>query len=479
MLGADKQQLEQDLRVSILELQWKELDFLRTNFENLSMSAAVLLGFMLTLLTGSSSYGTADSPGVWELASGNVTAWQASEAAVSGILGLSSIVSFACNLIVLFISSVVAMAGSSMALRGPEGSTIVAVRHMEEQNKRALRFFGRGLVTFNIAIGMVGVRFSYGLGYIKGFAIIVVSLLTFRVLQRFGFEIEEKFHLPSDRTTRGQFVPRDDGCFRWEGGAARAAPARSRLTPLWRLDKVLAFPYHDEERILAGMGLKPARGRGEASSERTASSFSAQRRAEDLGVHELILRAQGGGASADDADALPDPSSSAFFAEVYRSALHVTQSLFQLPARSPSHASDAPPAESVVAPLAVEEPPAPPPHADVRRLSTLDERVEGQRSSASWWSRRSSNHAERTREESVTEGRGSKRDSMRRSSVCRRSRRSSALRTPARDDSSGVAEEESETRAEDQAEERGSADGARPEVSDPEIVNEASPTPRS
>ena len=83
----------------------------------------------------------------------------------------------------LFVSTVVMMAGSGMALRGPEGrrpcpydrnsyyarvftegepsslhalphssfrtharSVIVAVRHMEEQNKRALRYFGRGLV---------------------------------------------------------------------------------------------------------------------------------------------------------------------------------------------------------------------------------------------------------------------------------------------------------------------------------------------
>ena len=45
-----------------------------------------------------------------------------------------------------------------MALRGPEGSVGLAVRHMEQQLKRALRFFGRGVVAFIITLMVVRLR---------------------------------------------------------------------------------------------------------------------------------------------------------------------------------------------------------------------------------------------------------------------------------------------------------------------------------
>ncbi len=51
MLAADKAALEQTLRVEMLQLQWKELTYLRTNFQNLATTSAVLLGFAFTGIT--------------------------------------------------------------------------------------------------------------------------------------------------------------------------------------------------------------------------------------------------------------------------------------------------------------------------------------------------------------------------------------------------------------------------------------------
>lgn len=45
MLAADKSALERELRVSMLQLQWKELQYLHVNFQNLATSSAVLVGF--------------------------------------------------------------------------------------------------------------------------------------------------------------------------------------------------------------------------------------------------------------------------------------------------------------------------------------------------------------------------------------------------------------------------------------------------
>ena len=55
MLAADKAALEQDLRVSMTQIQWKELEYLRTNFMNLATSSAVLLGFGLSAIANSST----------------------------------------------------------------------------------------------------------------------------------------------------------------------------------------------------------------------------------------------------------------------------------------------------------------------------------------------------------------------------------------------------------------------------------------
>lgn len=50
------------------------------------------------------------------------------------------------------------MTGPGMALRGAEGAVELAVRHMEQQNKRALRYFGRGLVMFSLSIAVASLE---------------------------------------------------------------------------------------------------------------------------------------------------------------------------------------------------------------------------------------------------------------------------------------------------------------------------------
>ena len=56
MLAAQKGALERQLHVQMLDLQWKELDYLHTNFQNLATSSALLLGFGFTALGLSTSY---------------------------------------------------------------------------------------------------------------------------------------------------------------------------------------------------------------------------------------------------------------------------------------------------------------------------------------------------------------------------------------------------------------------------------------
>ena len=52
-------------------------------------------------------------------------------------------ITMSCNILVTFIATLSAITGSGMALRGSEGSVLRATVYMEQQHKRALRFFGR------------------------------------------------------------------------------------------------------------------------------------------------------------------------------------------------------------------------------------------------------------------------------------------------------------------------------------------------
>ena len=71
---------------------------------------------------------------------------------------------------------------------------------------------------------MLGVRFCFGLGYLKGGAIICISIYTFALLQHYGADIGEKFHLSSDTTVSA--TPRSIGNRRTAGldGHAPDAP---------------------------------------------------------------------------------------------------------------------------------------------------------------------------------------------------------------------------------------------------------------
>ena len=150
MLQADKNALEQSLRVQMLSLQWRELEYLHTNFQNLATSSALLTGFGFSALSLSNSFhpetGTRDES-IWELSFDHtVFSWYfMTEVAVMAIFWSAGAFGLAFNLLSLFISTVSLMCGPGMALRGPEGSVVVAVRHLELQLKLATGDFARAM----------------------------------------------------------------------------------------------------------------------------------------------------------------------------------------------------------------------------------------------------------------------------------------------------------------------------------------------
>ena len=265
MLQANKQALERDLRVRMLELQWKELHYLHTNFQNLATSSALLVGFGFSALGSTVSYhpeASTNHSSIWEL-DGRI--WInpvfLSEILFSALLSSAASMALGFNLLSLFISTICIMCGPGLALRGPEGSVSLAVRHMEQQLKRALRAFGRGLIAFVVTLAFLGLQHLQDVNFLGGLITMSVGFWVLYACWSYGADIAEKFHISPELAVRGTFVSGPGGQSYWQNTKAERAElmrdsswlGRKRwrphthgiATPLWRLDKLIAFPYHD------------------------------------------------------------------------------------------------------------------------------------------------------------------------------------------------------------------------------------------
>ena len=313
MLEADKAALERDLAKQMASLQVKELQYLHTNFQNLAVTCALLVGFGFTglgLFKGSdldTNYQLLRCTGVTlgfdfsreppishSECRRTILAWIVELCwSASCALGLT------WNLLALFIATVSSITGPGMALRGPEGSLGVALAHMELQNKRALRFFGRGLVAFSLSVVGFGLQAAATLGLVKGIILVFIGGFTIYQLQMYGREIGSHFHLTLGRTvfspasggfwaqsrservgevgTAGESAESGDSSGAYKGaaasvgtgegaihqGASNAAVKKGRChccwrplpalpsgqkayTALWRLDKLVVVPYHEQ-----------------------------------------------------------------------------------------------------------------------------------------------------------------------------------------------------------------------------------------
>ena len=111
MLAADKTALERELRVKMLRLQWQELEYLHTNFQNLATSSAVLVGFGFTALGISASYhpeeGATNHSTIWELRSEEwLNPYFISEVVLQAMFATAASFALGFNLLSLFISTI-------------------------------------------------------------------------------------------------------------------------------------------------------------------------------------------------------------------------------------------------------------------------------------------------------------------------------------------------------------------------------------
>eukprot|EP00302_Diacronema_sp_CCMP2436_P009538 CAMPEP_0179885532 /NCGR_PEP_ID=MMETSP0982-20121206/30334_1 /TAXON_ID=483367 /ORGANISM="non described non described, Strain CCMP 2436" /LENGTH=266 /DNA_ID=CAMNT_0021781125 /DNA_START=472 /DNA_END=1269 /DNA_ORIENTATION=+ len=129
MLYADKRALENNLQVSLIRIREKELDFYAKNCTAIGTQAALLSGFAYSSILGMSF--SDDVPIGLQLLYTAITA-----------------IAMTVELIALFNSTLCAMLGPGLALRGPDGSMHTAVDGMTIEYRICFLFFVLGVLAF-------------------------------------------------------------------------------------------------------------------------------------------------------------------------------------------------------------------------------------------------------------------------------------------------------------------------------------------
>ena len=212
MLFADKRALETNLKVGLLQIREKELNFYTQNCLAVCTQAALLAGFAYSGLTQVS---IPEEANFWVR-----------------LLYLAVTVMAMCfEIIAVLNTTLLAIVGPGLALRGPDGSMHPAVDGMMAEYKHALSCFKLGLVCFHFSAGLFGwIMFGcapppaapaappaaaraprrtdppthHHAGGVALCASLVV-LVSLYFLLRYAMRVYQRFRLPTDEVVTGRF----------------------------------------------------------------------------------------------------------------------------------------------------------------------------------------------------------------------------------------------------------------------------------
>lgn len=183
MLYADKRALETNLKVSLLQIREKELNFYSQNCLAVGTQAALLAGFAYAGLT-------------------QVAVPEEAYLAVKLLYLIATTTAMGFELVAVLNTTLLSMLGPGLALRGPDGSMHVAVDGMMVEYKLAFYFFLLGLISFHFSAMLFGwLMFSNFVASTLTTSI-VISLWS---LYRYSSGIMTKFQLPADLVETGRF----------------------------------------------------------------------------------------------------------------------------------------------------------------------------------------------------------------------------------------------------------------------------------
>ena len=137
MLYADKRALETNLKVNLLAIREKELNYYAQNCLAVGTQAALLAGFAYSGLTQVAI--PLDSDYVLKL-----------------LYLITTTTAMCLELIAVMSTTLLAMMGPGLALRGPDGSMHPAVDGMMDEYKQAYLNFFLGLIAFHLSAAIFG-----------------------------------------------------------------------------------------------------------------------------------------------------------------------------------------------------------------------------------------------------------------------------------------------------------------------------------
>ena len=203
MLLADKCALERNLKVNLLSIREKELNYYTQNCLSVGTQAALLAGFAYQGLT--------------QVAIPHERAYLLKLAYI-----LVTTVAMCLELIAVLNTTLLSMMGPGLALRGPDGSMGPAVDGMMTEYRTAYSCFVLGLICFHFSAAL----FSW-LIYVHWAVSTVVTLTIFfslSVLLRYAKRVYIRFRLPPEEVVTGQFHA-DEVAAAARGAAASSAPS--------------------------------------------------------------------------------------------------------------------------------------------------------------------------------------------------------------------------------------------------------------
>lgn len=183
MLHADKRALEQNLKVNLLQIRAKELQFYTDNCVAIGTQASLLSGFAYSgLIQIVIPEGKNDTL---------ITAYLCVTVTAMGLELIAVINAMLCS-----------MLGPGLALRGPDGSMHKAVDEMLEEYRLTFFFFGIGLVAFHFsAILFAWVEFIWTVAL----AMSVVLILFLYGMVHYFLRIYARFKVPPSLMITGRF----------------------------------------------------------------------------------------------------------------------------------------------------------------------------------------------------------------------------------------------------------------------------------
>ncbi len=180
MLLADKRDLQNSLKLSLLQIEEKELNFYTTNCHTVGTQAALLAGFGFAALIESRSGNESFTTGMYETMDSNGNILRAPVEAHIVPLRVTwfcvTVIAMCLEIFAVVKAMQLSILGPGLALRGPEGSMTRALVVMRVEYKKVHNLFYAGLGFFLASVGLyTWAMFSHVLG--RALAITVVLLV--------------------------------------------------------------------------------------------------------------------------------------------------------------------------------------------------------------------------------------------------------------------------------------------------------------